>query len=185
MKMLLQIGVFDLNNDDPSKLSDIVGELVVGCWSTKISVRSDEKSMVIDKVHYIISQIHYFKFFSCDRLSFFASKALCIVSRILEIVDGTKQYAEQSCQENTLTAGHSSDNLAITRSSITWNLLGKSSSSLEGQTIKELLGRYKNEQRPDVLNPKFTSPTSLPLYFYFGYQILQETNKFHECGNVS
>nr|XP_022311262.1 uncharacterized protein LOC111116556 [Crassostrea virginica] len=138
------IGVFDLNNDDPSKLSDIVGELVVGCWSTKISVRSDEK----------------------------------------KIVDGTNQYAEQSCQENTLTAGHSSDNLAITRSSITWKLLGKSSSSLEGQTIKELLGRYKNEQRPDVLNPNFTSPTSLPLYFYFGYQILQETNKFHECGNI-
>lgn len=135
---------------------------------------------MISQARYIIS-----RFFSCDGLSFFASISLCIVSRILEIVDGTNQYAEQSCQENTLTTGHSSDNLAITRSSITWKLLGKSSSSLEGQTIKELLGRYKNEQRPDVLNPNFTSPTSLPLYFYFGYQILQETNKFHECGNVS
>lgn len=28
-----QIGVFDLDQDDPVKLSNIVGETVVSCWS--------------------------------------------------------------------------------------------------------------------------------------------------------
>lgn len=35
-------------------------------------------------------------------------------------------------------------------------------------------------------NPKFSSSTSLPLYFYLGYQILQENEEFmKECGKVS
>ena len=36
----------------------------------------------------------------------------------------------------------------------------------------------------DVLNTEFTSPTSLPLYFYFGYQFLQEENRWQESGHV-
>lgn len=31
--ILLQVGVFDLDVDDPLKLSNIVGEAVVSCWS--------------------------------------------------------------------------------------------------------------------------------------------------------
>ena len=31
----MQIGVFDLNSDDPLKLSSIVGEAVVSCWSVE------------------------------------------------------------------------------------------------------------------------------------------------------
>ena len=37
---------------------------------------------------------------------------------------------------------------------------------------------------PGVLNPKFTSPTSLPLYFYFGYQLLQESDLLQKFGHV-
>lgn len=40
------------------------------------------------------------------------------------------------------------------------------------------------ESRPYVLNPKYSTPTSLPLYFYFGYQILQESNLMEACGPV-
>lgn len=43
---------------------------------------------------------------------------------------------------------------------------------------------YEKDFRPYVLNPKYSCPTSLPLYFYFGYQILQETEQMKECGPV-
>lgn len=67
--------------------------------------------------------------------------------------------------------------------------------NMEGSTIapnisrKEridlrLLEGYKKEFRPYVLNPKYSCPTSLPLYFYFGYQLLQETEQMKECGPV-
>lgn len=39
--------------------------------------------------------------------------------------------------------------------------------------------------RAHVLNPKYSTPTSLPLYFYFVYQILQESNKLDQLGPVS
>lgn len=35
------------------------------------------------------------------------------------------------------------------------------------------------------MNPKFSTPTSLPLYFSLGYKVLQENEEFMEtCGNV-
>ena len=54
-----------------------------------------------------------------------------------------------------------------------------------GPEINDLLEDYKKESRPYVLNPKYTSPSSLPLYFYFGYQLLQETNEMKKSGPVS
>lgn len=41
------------------------------------------------------------------------------------------------------------------------------------------------KSRPHVLNPKFSTPTSLPLYFYFVYQLLQESKRLEDCGPVS
>lgn len=49
------------------------------------------------------------------------------------------------------------------------------------QNLEEL----KRKSRPYVLNPKFSTPTSLPLYFYFVYQLLQESNLLKDCGPVS
>lgn len=43
---------------------------------------------------------------------------------------------------------------------------------------------YEKDFRPYVLNPKYSCPTSLPLYFYFGYQLLQEKGQMKECGPV-
>lgn len=40
------------------------------------------------------------------------------------------------------------------------------------------------ETRPHVLNPSYATPTSLPLYFYFGYQLLQESNSLEKFGDV-
>lgn len=39
--------------------------------------------------------------------------------------------------------------------------------------------------RAHVLNPKYSTPTSLPLYFYFVYQILQESDELGQLGPVS
>lgn len=55
---------------------------------------------------------------------------------------------------------------------------------LEETTLKELIEKYKKQPRRNVLNASFTSPTSLPLYFYFGYQLLEESTQWQECGHV-
>nr|XP_034319464.1 transient receptor potential cation channel subfamily M member-like 2 [Crassostrea gigas] len=67
--------------------------------------------------------------------------------------------------------------------SLAWKLLRRNFTSPEEKIIKKVLIGYK-ESRPYVLNPKYSTPTSLPLYFYFGYQLLQEYNKIVECGPV-
>lgn len=50
---------------------------------------------------------------------------------------------------------------------------------------KEFLEGFNMESRAHVLNPKYSTPTSLPLYFYFVYQLLQEFNDLENCGPVS
>lgn len=52
-------------------------------------------------------------------------------------------------------------------------------------TMDQILEEYKKASRPYVLKPKYTSPTSLPLYFYFGYQLLQELEAMKQSGHVS
>lgn len=41
------------------------------------------------------------------------------------------------------------------------------------------------EFRPYVFNPQFSTPTALPLSFFFGYQILHERQEIKERGHVS
>lgn len=56
---------------------------------------------------------------------------------------------------------------------------------LDKHNMDQMLEEYKKESRPYVLKPKYTSPTSLPLYFFFGYQLLQERNAMKKSGHVS
>lgn len=52
------------------------------------------------------------------------------------------------------------------------------------QSVQFLRG-LKSKTRPFVLNPKLSTSTSLPLYFFLGYQILQERKDLMaDCGNV-
>lgn len=44
---MFQIGIFDLDQDDPLKLSNIVGEAVVSCWSTE-DLKTDGEKMNIN-----------------------------------------------------------------------------------------------------------------------------------------
>lgn len=44
---------------------------------------------------------------------------------------------------------------------------------------------FEGSNRVHVLNPKYSTPTSLPLYFYFVYQILQEKKELDQLGPVS
>lgn len=81
---------------------------------------------------------------------------------------------------------HSQTNgTTIKGSSLAWKLLRRNSVNPEKKVIDQILGGFKLESRPYVLNPKYSTPTSLPLYFYFGYQILQESNLMEDCGPVS
>lgn len=69
--------------------------------------------------------------------------------------------------------------------SLTWKLLQKNSVRPEEKFLKENREVFKMQSRAHVLNPKFSTPTSLPLYFYFVYQLLQESKSLKECGPVS
>lgn len=81
---------------------------------------------------------------------------------------------------------HSKTNgLAMTGSSVAWKLLKRNSVRPEETMMNQLLEDYKKESRAYVLNPKYASPTSLPLYFYFGYQLLQESKLLMDSGRVS
>lgn len=73
----------------------------------------------------------------------------------------------------------------LTGFSLTWKFLLKNSVSPETKFPKKSREDFKMESRPYVLNPKYSTPTSLPLYFYFVYQLLQETERLEECGPVS
>lgn len=69
--------------------------------------------------------------------------------------------------------------------SLTWKLLQKNSICPDEAILNQSLQELKRESRPYVLNPKYSTPTSLPLYFYFVYQLLQESKRLEECGPVS
>lgn len=68
-------------------------------------------------------------------------------------------------------------------SSLAWKLLRRNFVSPEEKIIYQVLEGFK-ESKPYVLNPKYSTPTSLPLYFYFGYQLLQELELIEESGPV-
>ncbi|XP_062621660.1 transient receptor potential cation channel subfamily M member 2-like [Saccostrea cucullata] len=53
----------------------------------------------------------------------------------------------------------------------------------EREEIEKLFSQHR-ESRAYVLDTKFSSPTSLPLYFYFEYQFLQELGKLKEYGHM-
>lgn len=75
-------------------------------------------------------------------------------------------------------------NQTIKDTSLAWNFLRKNSIGPSEKTIYELLEGFKKDIRPYVLNPKFSAPTSLPLYFFFGYQLFQESESLERCGPV-
>lgn len=56
--------------------------------------------------------------------------------------------------------------------------------SVDLEFIIPLFNEFK-ESRPFILNPMYSTPTSLPLYFFFGYQLLQESDLMKRCGPVS
>ena len=95
---------------------------------------------------------------------------------------------ETQSPANSLSMSGSSslvNTLAIAGSSVAWKLLKRKVIRPEVRAINQLLEGYKDESRSYVLNPKYTSPASLPLYFYFGYQLLHESKHMKASGHVS
>ncbi|XP_078329885.1 transient receptor potential cation channel subfamily M member-like 2 [Crassostrea virginica] len=138
------VGVFDLNSDDPLKLSNIVGETVVSCWSIEKILPNDTKGE--------------------------------------ENIQ--RQIIEKPTRQKTVISMSQTNGLAIAGYSLAWKLMRRNSIKPEEKAMNLLLEGYKRESRPYVLNPKYTSPTSLPLYFYFGYQLLLESKLMQECGHI-
>lgn len=48
----------------------------------------------------------------------------------------------------------------------------------------KVLKGFQWRSRPHVFSQKLCNATTLPLYFYWGYQILQEQNLMKQCGHV-
>lgn len=65
--------------------------------------------------------------------------------------------------------------------SLTLKFLQKNSVSPE----ERMFEGFNMESRIHILNPKYSTPTSLPLYFFFVYQLLQESKNLEKFGPVS
>lgn len=74
------------------------------------------------------------------------------------------------------------DDKELKKYSLAWKLLR--TNSVDPEFIIPLFNEFK-ESRPFILNPMYSTPTSLPLYFFFGYQLLQESDLMKRCGPVS
>lgn len=61
----------------------------------------------------------------------------------------------------------------------------KASRGVNEPESRELREKLKWKTKTYILSPEFCSATSLPLYFFFGYKILQECNIMERCGDVS
>lgn len=68
---------------------------------------------------------------------------------------------------------------------LTMSLISKKSIHPVKNVLKLMMKHFKKQSKPCVINPKYSKPTSLPLYFYFGYQLLQESKFQDECAPVS
>lgn len=134
------VGVFDLYNDDPLMLSNVIGEAVVSCWS------------------------------------------------IEKLLHDHKEIAVKNTKEKVGTASTGKENNTGSQTfkdtTLTWKLLHKNSIGPTEKTIYQLLEGFKKDIRPYVLKPKFSAPTSLPLYFFFGYQLFQESESLERCGPI-
>ena len=109
----------------------------------------------------------------------------------LGVTQNVQQSSKESVQETTAnTKHHAGIKLdcsvsSINWHSITWKMLSKNSIQPEEKTVNELLEGYKiREPRRNVLKSECTSPASLPLYFYFGYQLLHESGLLQKLGHV-
>lgn len=64
--------------------------------------------------------------------------------------------------------------------SLCWKLVQRNSVSPE--TVKNDPFEEFNEVRQYVSDPKYSAPTSLPLSFFFGYQVLNKSKKWDQGG---
>lgn len=99
-----------------------------------------------------------------------------------------KEIAVKNTKEKVGTASTGKENNTGSQTfkdtTLTWKLLHKNSIGPTEKTIYQLLEGFKKDIRPYVLKPKFSAPTSLPLYFFFGYQLFQESESLERCGPV-
>lgn len=104
------------------------------------------------------------------------------------IAENVPKSQQKSTENTSADVGNShlqENGHAFKGFSLTWKLLQKNSISPDETILNQSLQEFRRESRPYVLNPKYSTPTSLPLYFYFVYQLLQESKRLEECGPVS
>lgn len=74
---------------------------------------------------------------------------------------------------------------SLNHSKLAKNIPKASKGIKEPREFRELREKLKWKTKTYILSPEFCSATSLPLYFFFGYQILQKYNIMERCGDVS
>ncbi|XP_056002343.1 transient receptor potential cation channel subfamily M member 2-like [Ostrea edulis] len=67
--------------------------------------------------------------------------------------------------------------------SIGFTMINQDSITPQTVHMAQVLNKYK-ESRTHAMESTFSKPSSLPLYFYFGYQLLQESNLLQDCGHI-
>ncbi|XP_061190927.1 transient receptor potential cation channel subfamily M member 2-like [Saccostrea echinata] len=136
------VGVFDVNSDDPLKLSNIIGEAIVSCWATAQILKTT--GLLSDKNMKSHSELQ-----AVRTLPFLQSNGYVQI--------GATVSGGQICKSNAILP--------------------------KEEEINKVFSQHR-ESRAYVLDTKYSSPTSLPLYFYFEYQFLQELKKLKEYGHM-
>lgn len=168
------VAIFDLHRDDPLMLSSIVGEAIVSCMSIE-NISPKEKNEAIKS----------------ETLPEGESKSVSMEME-LPIGDRIKITAElkknggngvvirkKSTQRQTMGERfrYSLKNSILAK-------IPKASKGVNEPESRELREKLKWKTKTYILSPEFCSATSLPLYFFFGYKILQECNIMERCGDV-
>lgn len=113
--------------------------------------------------------------------SFFKFYTIC---RKIYFFTEVENKEHQHSPKQTIGSKSELNGLDITGSSLASKLIMQKN-SIGPDKMNQILEEYRKGSRPYVLKPKYTSPTSLPLYFYFGYQLLQELEAMKQSGHVS
>lgn len=117
---------------------------------------------------------NHFCFYKCCIVYVFLFVSYQFIDRVFDLGDleAMGVYAKGTPQYNVTNTY-----------SIGFTMINQDSITPQTVHMAQVLNKYK-ESRTHAMESTFSKPSSLPLYFYFGYQLLQESNLLQDCGHV-
>ncbi|XP_062611058.1 uncharacterized protein LOC134272899 [Saccostrea cucullata] len=148
------VSEFDTENDDPLMFPKLVGEAVVRGWA-------------LEEVH--------------------ESPALPEKSEIYDISSYESPHGHKDIPDGSLIKGngHLGSENKHDKPVVSWSMETQRDEVTKDRKVtiaEKLLTSFGTEGY--IVDSKFTSPPSLPLYFYVGYQVLQEHSLLMDCGHI-